>query len=583
MIGLNLFFENISKSFGSKIVFEGLTGKISRGDRIGLLGTNGVGKSTLARILAGLEARDSGEIILSPSSIKLLYIEQYPEFDERITVYDELYKYALQGRDAPIAHSITQECFEKIDLNRKLWEQRAVTLSGGEKTKLALCRAMVCDYDILILDEPTNHLDMESSEMLEDFLANLDKTLLVISHDRYFLDNTVTKIWELSRAGLKVYEGNYSDYKYQKEIETKSHIKQYNKQQKEIQHLKQLIEERKSWYKSAHKGAGQNDFYRSKAKKHAGVIKAKQRQLEKLQANKIARPQKELSPAFDIINKNIVGRKLPPLLVCVQDLTKSFGERLLFKNVSINIMRQDRVAILGKNGTGKTTFLKILCGIDNAYEGKVTINPSVKVGYFAQELDNLREGNTVLDEALSAGGTQEEARTLLASLLFKGDEVFKKIDLLSMGEKCRVAFAKLILSGANLLVLDEPTNYMDILSREKIEQALEDFQGSIIFVSHDRYFVSRIANRVWEIEDQKLKCYSGGYEYYLQKKRMAQIENKASHNIEDEIRRLELELAYLGGRLDLTLDEEEKMQLNEKFLATARKLNEYKRLLKNLC
>jgi len=579
MVGLNLFFENISKSFGSKIIFEKLTGKISRDDRIGLLGANGVGKSTLARIFAGLETRDSGEIILAPPNIKLLYIEQYPEFDEKITVYDELYKYALQEGDAQKAHTITRECLERMDLNRKLWEQRAVTLSGGEKTKLALCRAMVCDYDILILDEPTNHLDMKSSEMLEDFLANLDKTLLVISHDRYFLDNTVTKIWELSRAGLKVYEGNYSDYKFQKEIETKNHIKQYDKQQREIRHLKQVIEERKSWYKSAHKGAGQNDFYRSKAKKHAGVIKAKQRQLERLQANKIARPQKELSPAFDIINKNIVGRKLPPLLVRVQDLTKSFGERHLFENVSINIMRQDKVAILGKNGTGKTTFLKILCGIDNHYEGKVTINPSVKVGYFAQELDNLGKENTILNESLSAGGTQEEARTLLACLLFKGDEVFKKIDLLSMGEKCRVAFAKLILSGASLLVLDEPTNYMDILSREKIEEVLEDFQGSIIFVSHDRYFVSRIANKIWEIEDKKLKCYSGGYEYYLQKKQKIENKSETSQNLEDEIRRLELELAYLGGRLDLALDEEEKVQLNEKFLTIAKKLNEYKSML----
>ena len=576
---MNVIFESISKSFGNKIIFENLTGNISSGDRIGILGANGIGKTTLARILAGLESQDSGDLIFSPENIKVLYIEQYPEFDEKITVYDELYKHALRGSTPERADWITRECFKKVDLDRKLWNQRAMTLSGGEKTKLVLCRAMVCKYDILILDEPTNHLDMESCEKLEEFLAKLDKTLLVISHDRYFLDNIVTKIWEFSRTGIKTYEGNYSEYKYQKDIETKNQMKEYNKQQREIRHLKQMITERKSWYKSAHNAAGQNDFYRSKSKKQAGVIKAKQKQLERLEASKIERPQKELSPAFDIINKNIIGQKFPPVLVQVQDLSKRFGERQIFENVSTSIMRQDKVAILGKNGTGKTTFLRILRGLDKAYEGKVNINPSVKTGYFAQELDNLKEGNTVLDEALSVGGTQEEVRALLACLLFKGDDVFKKIELLSMGEKCRMAFAKLILSGANLLILDEPTNYMDILSREKIEQVLEDFQGSIIFVSHDRYLVSRIANKVLEIENLKLKYYNGGYEYYLEKKQKAQAKSKVSQNIEDEIRRLELELAYLGGRLDLTLDEEEKNYLNEKFLATARMLNEYKQML----
>ncbi|MDD4569579.1 MAG: ATP-binding cassette domain-containing protein [Tepidanaerobacteraceae bacterium] len=289
-----------------------------------------------------------------------------------------------------------------------------------------------------------------------------------------------------------------------------------------------------------------------------------------------------MSPAFEIINKNIIGRKLPRFLVQGENLCKSFGKRQIFKDASFNIKRQDKIALIGENGVGKTTLLKIICGLDKNFTGTIRINPSVKIGYFAQELDNLNNDATILNDVLTEDFTVEEARLLLAGLLFRGDDVFKKIGNLSMGEKGRVAFAKLILSGVNLLVLDESTNYMDIISKEKIEEVLEEFSGSIIFVSHDRYFIRRLANRVFTIEDKKLYCFDGDYEYYLAK-RKKQSEKKQigmKHGIiSDNIKRLELELAFLSGKLNETSDEEEKEKLNTRFLAVARELNKNRGLL----
>ena len=225
-------------------------------------------------------------------------------------------------------------------MDRNKWRQRAQSLSGGEKTKLLLCSALLKDYDLLILDEPTNHLDMESCAWLEEFAARQSKPMLIISHDRYFLDNTANRIWELTPQGLKVYEGNYSAYRDQKEIEQRSVTREYQKQQARIQHLKQVIYERKGWYESAHKSAGQNDFYRSKAKKHAGVLKAKERELARIEAERIDKPRKEVSPAFEVINKGVSGQKLPPYLVKGKGITKAFGQKVLFEDAAFNIKRR---------------------------------------------------------------------------------------------------------------------------------------------------------------------------------------------------------------------------------------------------
>ena len=345
-----------------------------------------------------------------------------------------------------------------------------------------------------------------------------------------------------------------------------------------------MINERESWYSNAHKSAGKNDFYRAKAKKHASIVKAKKRELKRIQKNRVDKPFKAKSPAFEVINKNVFDQKLPRFLINGRNVSKSFGKKQILQGVSFDIKRQDKIAVIGQNGVGKTTFLKLICNLDREYQGTVQINPSVKIGYFDQELENVNDNATILEDVLKKGSTIQEARLLLACLLFRGDAVYKKIGDLSMGEKGRVAFAKLILSGANLLVLDEPTNYMDIESKENIEEALDDFEGTIIFVSHDRYFVRRFANRVFQLQNKKLFIYDGDYDYFLKKYREQRLENQVGRDFQlltEEIQRLELELAFIGGKLNGKLNEEEREKLNKRFLEYAQELNRNKNLLKN--
>lgn len=577
---VNLHFTGLSKSYGARTVLDNISGCINPADKIGLVGKNGVGKTTLARILAGREARDEGQIEASPPRAKILYLEQYPVFGKEDTVYQVVLEAARGNPRLQDADKEVQKTLNRLGIGAARWGQRANSLSGGEKTKLSLCRILVSDFDLLLLDEPTNHLDLDNCEWLEDFLAKLTQPLVVISHDRYFLDRVVNKIWELTSQGLQVYEGNYSVYRRQREIEERTLEREYEKQQQKIRHLKQVINERRNWYQKAHTAAGTNDFYRSKAKKHASVLKAKERELERLEKEKVAKPTKLPAPAFAVLNKNVRGKSFPRVLLRGEKVGKAFGEKVLFQDVSFTIRRGDKIALIGPNGAGKTTLLKIIAGCLADYEGKVRVNPSVKIGYFAQELDNLNPAASVLDEVLTGEAVVEEARLLLACLLFRRDAVYKRIGDLSMGEKGRVAFAKLILSGANFLVLDEPTNYMDIESREAIEEALADFGGSFIFVTHDRYFMG-LANRIFALEAGKLRCYHGNYEYYLAKKREETGRDRAAGQEEDvaaNIIRLECELAYLGGKLDESKDEEEKERLEARFLQVARELNHYKKL-----
>ncbi|HZJ82547.1 MAG TPA: ABC-F type ribosomal protection protein [Clostridia bacterium] len=576
---MNLSFKGLSKGYDGKTIFENIDGQINDGDKIGLVGANGIGKTTLVRVLTGEETKDAGDITYSPSYIKTLYIQQYPEFHEGVSLYEDILKFSSKNRDDRNIYDIegiAKMALNKVGFHEKQWAQEAISLSGGEKTKLMLARMFVGEFDFLILDEPTNHLDMESYMWLESFTENLDKPMLVISHDRFFLDKVVNRIWEMTTEGLKTYEGNYSNYRIQKEIETKTIIREHQKQETTIQELKGMINDRENWYHKAHKSAGQNDFLRSKAKKHASTLKAKRTQLERIEKEKVDKPRKELSPAFDVINKNIIGKKFPRFLIQGKNVTKKFGRKTIFKNLSFNIERGDKIALIGANGCGKTTFLKTLCGIYDDYSGTIRIGPSLNMAYFSQELETLNYKATILEDVLTEGCTSQEARLLLASLLFRGDDVYKRIDNLSMGEKGRVAFAKLILSGANLLVLDEPTNYMDIESKEKVEEALEQFQGSIIFVSHDRYFIKRLARKVFVIEEERLDYYDGDYEYYLSKISQEGIEeaqDEGYKSLTESIMRLEVELAFLGGRLNETLDEEEKEELNTKYIDVARELN----------
>jgi ATPase subunit of ABC transporter with duplicated ATPase domains len=577
-----IHFEGLEKSYHGKIVLKNISGRINRGEKIGLIGGNGIGKTTLARLLIGEDVPDSGTIKYASPLPNIIYLPQYPVFMPGISLYEELYQTILKySNSKENLDTLVKKSLNQAGLEKTLWEHEAEKLSGGEKTKLMLCKVLIRDFDLLLLDEPTNHLDMESSAWLEKTIRKLNKTVLIISHNRHLLDSVVDKIWELTSRGLKIYKGNYSAYKAQKKIELKNAVKEYEKQKLRIKHLRQTINKKKNWLVSAHKVAGQNDFYRGKAKKQAVVVKAKEKELERLEKNRVEKPSRAVLPAFEIINKNIINEKLPPIIIKANNLSKKYGDQLVFQNVSFNLNRDDKVALIGSNGAGKTTLLKVICGIDKDYQGSLILNPSLKVGYFSQEFEGLNTQNTVLDNVITQDIALNEVRLLLASLLFKKNDVFKPIAGLSMGEKCRVAFAKLVLSGANLLVLDEPTNYLDIVSKEKIEEVLEDFGGSVLFVSHDRYLVKRIANKVMKLEKGHLKYFNGDYDYYLEKSRKEQKADETGieqTKLSDHILRLECDLAYLGSRLNERLNEHEKEYLNEEFLAKAKELNDYRKL-----
>jgi len=555
---MNLTFQALSKSYRDKLIFSEISGTIPEGERIGLVGSNGVGKTTLAKILAGKEIPDHGQINFK-SSGKIAFLEQLEDFSTKSTVYNEVFQ-AAGGLKEEASFALV-----RMGLGEELWQRNAHSLSGGEKTKLSLCKVMVQNFDLLILDEPTNHLDLQSLGVLEEYLLSLDKPALVISHDRFFLDRIATTIWELTE-GLHVYRGNYTAYKMQIEVELKHHMREYRKQEEAIEHLKQEISQRSNWFRGAHRAAGQNDFYRAKAKKHANRTKAKKRELARLEENKLEKLKREVAPAFELINKQPAER-LPKHLIGVRDLTKSYGERVVFQDLTLDLLRGDRIAIIGPNGAGKSTLLQAIAGIEEA-DGTISTSPQVKLGYLPQELDHLHPEHTILEEVVA--GDLAQARQLLASLMFRGELVEKKISALSMGEKARVAFAKLILSDANVLLLDEPTNYLDIISREKIEDVLDQFQGSIIFVSHDRYSIRRLATKIAVAKERSFKLYRGGYDYYLEKSR-EETGTVDFGQLQAEISRLECHLAFLGGRLS-TCQEEEKGQLDQEFKSAARKL-----------
>lgn len=576
---MNIYFDDLTKDFQGKIVFEDISGSINNNEKVGLIGSNGVGKTTLARIIAGMESYEKGSINYSPYGLKIQYLNPNDFNFETIKVSEYLSPLSkednklLTDTQVRIKKALSQAGLEEDILARQI-----NSLSGGEKTKVMLCRAIIDDFDLLILDEPTNHLDLETRAWLEGFIKALSKTVLIISHDRYFLDEAATCIWELNKDELKSYSGNFTSYKLQKENETKNTIKEYDKQQQKIKELERNIALRKEWYDKAHKAAGQNDFWRSKAKKQVSIMHAKEKALERLEDNKVEKPKADAAPAFDIINKNLSSIKLPKYLMRINDLHKSFGERVLLKNASLNLIKGDKAAIIGKNGSGKTTLLKMINGLDKNYSGSISINPSVKIGYFAQELETLDLNNSILDNVLSPPFTISEVRLLLASLLFKGDDVFKKVHSLSMGEKSRVAFAKLMLSQANVLLLDEPTNYLDIVSREKIEEVLQGYKGTILFVSHDRYFINNIANKIFELDNETIVTWEGNFKDYIKNKNTPKDSNKdfSLKSIKEEISKLDLELAFLSGKLSEASDEDEKEKLNNRFLEVSRILRALK-------
>ena len=527
---------NISKSFGSNEIIKDATFLVNEHEKVAIVGVNGAGKTTLLKILTGEESADSGSITLAKDA-KLGYLRQINNVDSALSIIDELYTviepilnmekrmsqmqedmkhltgseleelyssytalthsyelmdgYAAKSRVVGILKGLG---FEEIDFDRKI-----NTLSGGQKTRVFLAKLLLEEPDIILLDEPTNHLDLRSIEWLESYLLNYKGAVIIVSHDRYFLDKIVSKVIDIENGNVQMYLGNYTDFSNKKQMLLDAKMKEYLNQQQEIKHQEAVITKLKQ-------------FNREKSIKRA---ESRQKQLEKIE--RVEAPQtysENMRLSLDISKES--GKDV----LTVHNLSKSFDHKKLFWDINFEIKRGERVAIIGDNGTGKTTLLKIINGLLNPDTGEVIYGSNVSVAYYDQEHQVLHMDKTLFDELSDTYPemTNTQIRNILAAFLFTGEDVYKKIADLSGGERGRVSLVKLMLSKANFLLLDEPTNHLDIVSKDVLENALNNFPGTVCYVSHDRYFINKTATRILDLTENRLLNYIGNYDYYIEKR-----------------------------------------------------------------
>lgn len=528
--------QNIEKSFDGELLLHDVNFHIEEREKAALIGINGAGKSTLLKIIVGEISPDEGQVILAKGKT-IGYLAQHQEISSQLSIYDSLLEMkqhvldmerGMRELEEEMKHAegenlsrimesysrLTQK-FEQengyaykseitgvlkgLGFEEKDFDKMVSTLSGGQKTRVALGRLLLSSPDIILLDEPTNHLDMESISWLETYLLNYPGAVFIVSHDRYFLDKVVTKIIELDNTKATVFSGNYSAYSEKKAQLRKAAYQAYLNQQQEIKHQEEVI-------------AKLRQFNREKSIRRA---ESREKMLEKLEV--LEKPT-ETDAAMRISLKPRITSGNDVLTV--EHLSKSFPSLPLFKDLNFTVKRGEKVAIIGNNGTGKTTILKILNHLLSPDEGSFRLGSKVHIGYYDQEHHVLHMEKTVFEEISDDYPklTNTEIRNLLAAFLFTGDDVFKPISALSGGERGRVSLAKLMLSEANFLILDEPTNHLDIISKEILEDALNNYEGTVLYVSHDRYFINRTATRILELTNQKLVNYIGNYDYYLEKK-----------------------------------------------------------------
>ena len=528
--------QNICKAFGEEEIIKDACFHIEEKEKAALIGNNGAGKTTLLRIIMNELSADSGSVVISRDK-KIGYLAQYQDIHGHQTIYDELsstkqHIIDMENRIRTLEQEMNNSQGDQLEklmqtysrlthqfelengyayksqiagvlkglgFSEEDFTKQIETLSGGQKTRVALGKLLLSQPDILLLDEPTNHLDMESIAWLENYLLTYPGAVLIVSHDRYFLDKVVTKVVEIEAGYVRMYSGNYSAYALKKAQLRDAQYKAYLNQQREIKHQEAVIAKLKS-------------FNREKSIRRA---ESREKMLDKMQ--RLDKPAEindqmrlTLEPRF--ISGNDV--------LTVEELSKTFPGQTLFQNISFEIKRGERVALIGNNGTGKTTLLKILNQVIPADSGKFTLGSKVQIGYYDQEHHVLQMEKTVFQEISDTYPTLTETqiRNMLAAFLFTGDDVFKVISSLSGGERGRVSLAKLMLSEANFLILDEPTNHLDIASKEILEEALNSYTGTVLYVSHDRYFINQTATRILDLTNQAIVNYIGDYDYYLEKK-----------------------------------------------------------------
>lgn len=564
--------NNISKSFGIDEIIKNASFNIEEREKAAIVGINGAGKTTLLRIIMGEYQADSGEVIIAKDRT-IGYLAQHQKLSGDNTIYDELLsvkrdiieleqkirrlelemhsKEGVELETVMEAYSKSTHQFELqngyayksevvgvlkgLGFDESDFEKKMNTLSGGQKTRVALGRLLLSKPDIIMLDEPTNHLDMNSIAWLENYLVNYDGSVIIVAHDRYFLDKVVTKVIEVERGTVSVFSGNYSDYAAKKKQLMDAKLKEYYNQQRDIKHQEEVIAKLKS-------------FNREKSIKRA---ESREKLLDKIEV--IDKP---------ITEQETMHFKLEPAkesgndVLSIEGLSKAFGGNRLFDNVSFEIKKGEKVALIGNNGTGKTTILKIINHIIDADAGKVKLGANVEIGYYDQEHNVLHMDKTAFDEIGDAypDMTNTQIRNMLACFLFTGDDVFKKISDLSGGERGRVSLAKLMLSNANFLILDEPTNHLDIMSKEILESALNRYTGTVLYVSHDRYFINKTAGRIIELSANTVTNYIGNYDYYLEKrdilapKEIKQVSSEKNTAVKDDWKAQKEEQAKLRKR-----------------------------------
>ncbi|MFD1038633.1 ribosomal protection-like ABC-F family protein [Virgibacillus byunsanensis] len=531
--------NNISKAFGAEEILSNIKLEIKDKDRIAIVGRNGSGKSTLLKIMANELAYDDGDLF-KPKDLSIGYLSQHTELESDKTIWDEMlgvFDYLLKQekelrsleskmeRAASLSDTGYEQLLADYDKRQQAFETgggyryeadiKAVlsglhfyerdyqtpisTLSGGQKTRLALGKLLLTKPELLILDEPTNHLDIETLSWLENYLISYPGAVTIVSHDRYFLDKTVSIVYEISRHHTKKYNGSYSDFLDQKALNYEQELKEFEKQQTEIKKMEEFV---------------QKNIVRASTTKRA---QSRRKQLEKM--DKLDKPKgDESSASFSFqVNKRSGNDVLK-----IDDLSFRYDDDKdpLFSKVKVHINRGERIALVGPNGVGKTTLLKTILGSLKPSHGTIKIGTNVQIGYYDQEQANLSSSKDVLHELWDEypNVNEKDIRTVLGNFLFSGDDVLKPVHALSGGEKARLSLAKLMMQKANLLVLDEPTNHLDIDSKEVLEAALMDFPGTIVFVSHDRYFINKITDQIVEMQQDGVTTYLGDYDYYMEKK-----------------------------------------------------------------
>lgn len=536
MIALSV--NQVSKAFGITSILENISFTVSQGDKIGLIGRNGAGKTTLFKIIKGEYTADTGSVFMAKGT-EIGYLEQIPVTSEDMTLYDycleifrplldqeaqlrdlehEIASYSIGGQEPPKTlldqYSHLLEDFSRkngygfrsevrgvlkgLGFHEGEFERPVIGLSGGQKSRLGIGRLLLKQPEMLLLDEPTNHLDIDACAWLESFLRSYTGTLIIISHDRYFLDQIVTKVFEVENKQLAVYTGNYSDYVRQKEVIFETAMRTFEQQQKEIEKQEEIIRR--------FKGHG--------TEKLTKRAKSREKMLDRMEV--ADRPIQYTKRAKIRLSTRI---KSGEDVLFGEGLSKSYDEKHLFSNLDFAAYRGDHIGLIGPNGIGKTTLFKMIMGTEAYQEGKIRLGHQVEVGMYDQEQSNLNYANDLVEEISDEDPrlSVTEIRGLLGGFLFHGDDVYKKINQLSGGEKGRVSLLKLMMSRANLLLLDEPTNHLDIDSKEALEDALSNYDGTIITISHDRYFLNKVCSKIVEISPSGAVEYLGNYDYYREK------------------------------------------------------------------